>query len=105
MWIRALNTLLGIWLFFSAFVISRDMWQFTNTWIVGMLVTLNGLAWIVGMKWSRYLSVGLAGWLFISTVLIAAAKGNWVHNVVLSALLIITALFPERAHSDAPSTP
>jgi len=107
MWLRVLNTLLGVWLFFSAFVISRDLWQLINTSLVGVLVAFNGLAWIVGIKWSRYLAVGLAVWLFFSTVLLPGVKGNWVHNVVLAALVVITALFPDRALSDAeaPTTP
>lgn len=92
---RVLYALIGVWLFFSAFVWTHGTAQFTNTWIVGVLVTLCGIAWILGVRSARYVGVALAFWLFVSSVFLPRlAGGAWAHNVIMAALLIVTALFP-----------
>jgi hypothetical protein len=62
---RAVNLLLGIWLFISAFAWEHVLAQRTNTWILGVLCVVFALI-AMSAPTGRWLNTALAVWLFIS---------------------------------------
>ncbi len=62
---RGINTLLGIWLFVSAFVWEHTTAERTNTWILGILCVAFAAA-AMRTPLARWLNTALAIWLFIS---------------------------------------
>jgi hypothetical protein len=104
MFIRVVNTMLGFWLFVSAFLLPHSSRaSFHNTWIVGFIVTGLGIASILGVSWARRANFVLALWLFLSAFLLPRSAGPAIfHHVIIAVLLVVTSLFPERerVHQD-----
>lgn len=94
-WPRALNVILGIWLFISAFVWPHTSAQMTNTWILGVLAVVFALiAWFAAPP-ARFLNTLLAIWLFISAwALPRVSVGTVWNNVIVAILLFIFSLVP-----------
>jgi hypothetical protein len=95
MFIRMLNPLLGLWLFASAFLLSRAPAPFINMLVVSLAVMAIGMASILGRHRARRVNAVLGGWLFLSALIIPqVSTGVMVHQIVMGVLLVITALFP-----------
>ena len=62
---RALNAVLGAWLFISAFAWAHTRWQFIGTAVPGLLIVVFALAACVAPR-VRYLNTTLAAYLFVS---------------------------------------
>jgi hypothetical protein len=105
---RAINIVLGVWLFISAFIWPHTMAQRTNTWILGVLCVAFALI-AMGVPMVRYLNTLLAIWLFISAFALRDISVGTVWNNALVAIAIfIVSLVPASGASDfygRPRTP
>lgn len=96
-WPRALNIILGVWLFISAFAWPHSYAQMTNTWILGVLAVLFAL-FSLKMPQTRYLNTILAIWLFISAfALPRVSVGTVWNNAIVAILIFAFSLVPGRA--------
>lgn len=105
---RAINIVLGVWLFISAFIWPHTGVQQTNTWILGVLCVAFALI-AMGVPMVRYLNTLLAIWLFISAFALRDVSVGTVWNNALVAIAIfIVSLVPASGASDLygrPRTP
>jgi SPW repeat-containing protein len=62
---RAVNLLLGVWLFLSAFAWTHTGAERVNTWVMGALCAVFA-AIAMSVATARWLNTALAIWLFIS---------------------------------------
>jgi hypothetical protein len=67
---RALNAVLGLWLFFSAFLWPQTSAQRWTAWMVGILAVTAALAGGSGEERGRNLGAALGGWLILSALLL-----------------------------------
>src|SRR5438552_602611 len=105
MFVRVVNALLGLWLFVSAFMFPHLRAQFFNELISSILVTAFALMSILGRGDARKLNFLVGVWLFISALALPHPPGGSVVNQLLVAVLVvITALFPSRAHFEGTRT-
>jgi SPW repeat len=84
---RAVNLVLGIWLFISAFVWPHDHAQMTNTWILGVLAVIFSLV-AMRVQAVRYVNTLLSIWLFISAFALPHLHRGTVWNNALVALVM-----------------
>jgi hypothetical protein len=92
---RALNVILGIWLFLSAFIWPHGQAQMTNTWILGVLAVVFALASMYVRVEARYLNTLLAIWLFISAFALPRLNVATVwNNAIVAILMFIVSLVP-----------
>jgi hypothetical protein len=105
MFIRVVNTLLGLWLFASAFLVSTAPGQFINVLLISLLVMTFGMASILGRHGARRVNAVLGAWLFISALALPHTTiMQTFHNVIFAVLLVITSLFPHVHHYQTSST-
>jgi hypothetical protein len=71
---RAINAVLGLWLFFSTFLWPHTGAQLATGWTVGLLAVGAALAGLSGHKWGRSLNAALGGWLIVSAILLPRAR-------------------------------
>ena len=91
---RALNIILGIWLFISAFIWPHTDAQMTNTWICGVLAVAFALI-ALGVPMVRYVNTLLAIWLFISAFALRdISVGTVWNNALVAVAIFIIALVP-----------
>jgi hypothetical protein len=91
---RFFNLALGTWLLISAFLWTHSGAQFTNTWVVGLGAMLTAAA-AMRVEWARFLTVGLAIWLFIgSWALPGRSEITFWHNQVVAILMFVAAWIP-----------
>lgn len=85
---RFLNALLGLWLFFSAFLWPHTPVERTNAWVVGMLAVTAALVGLSGRKVGRLVNGALGGWLVISAIMLPRLTPAtfWNHLAVGAAL-------------------
>jgi hypothetical protein len=102
---RWVNLSLGAWLFVSAFIWRHGPAQFSNTWMLGLII--GGLAFVAATYPAiRIVNVVAAVWLFVSTLLLPGANSlTVVHNCVLAVLVFFAALTPGRFGRTQPSGP
>lgn len=108
---RIINILLGVWLFISAFAWSHTSAQFTNAWLVGLLVAGFAAA-ALRVEWARYVNTVLAVWLFLSNwILATAAEATaWNNIIVAIAIFVVSLVGPQpvrrtRARPARPARP
>ncbi|MBI3185321.1 MAG: hypothetical protein HYZ28_24545 [Myxococcales bacterium] len=95
---RAVNIVLGTWLFISAFAWRHSPAQMNNTWILGVLVVLFAVI-ALWTSTARFVNTALAVWLFISAFALPADTIATVWNNALVALAVfISSLVP--AHGE-----
>ncbi len=85
---RALNALLGLWLFFSSFLLGRTPVQRWAGWVVGALTVLGALVSVSGRKGGRYLNLMLGGCLILFAVLRPRARAVVFWNDLLVGFAI-----------------
>jgi hypothetical protein len=91
---RAVNVILGIWLFLSAFLWPHSAAQRTNTWILGVLCVAFALSAMRSPE-SRYLNTILAIWLFISVwALPSISIATQWNNAIVAIAIFVASLVP-----------
>ncbi len=91
---RAVNVVLGVWLFISAFVWSHTTAERTNTWILGILCVVFAL---IAMREAsvRWLDTALAVWLFISVWALPHSNlGTMWNNALVAIAVFVVSLIP-----------
>lgn len=101
---RALNAVLGLWLFISAFLWPHLSSQKANALVVGALaIVFAGIAAFKDPR-ARYLNAVLGAWLAVSTYALPALSkaSRWNDLFVAFAMLAcaIAPLEPRRLHAD-----
>jgi hypothetical protein len=88
---RVLNAVVGLWLFFSAFLWLHTPAQRWNAWAVGILAVTDALAGISGDKRGRYLNAALGAWLLLCALFLPhlSAATFWNEILVGFAMVII----------------
>jgi hypothetical protein len=90
---RIFNTLLGTWLFFSAFAWPHRPAQGLVAMICGVLTVLTALAAIYYPR-VRYMTAMIAAALFIASIATASSMNRTVwHNAVIAIVIFVAALF------------
>ncbi len=91
---RAVNIILGIWLFISAFIWRHSYAQMTNTWIVGVLAVAFALI-STKVPEARYLNAVLAVWLFLANwALPTISAGTQWNNALVAIAMFVASLAP-----------
>jgi len=89
---RALNVLLGVWLFASAFLWRHPDNVGYNDWVCGLLVAAAALSavWAPGY---RFVSAGIAVWLSFSTLLFGYQSFvARLHDLALAGAIFVVSL-------------
>jgi hypothetical protein len=101
---RAVNVVLAIWLFISAFVWAHTGAQMTNTWILGVIVFVFALL-AMRLPAVRYVNALAAIWLFISAfALPRISVGTAWNNALVAICVFFLALAPSEM-TRLPSSP
>jgi hypothetical protein len=97
---RSINALLGLWLFFSAFLWPQTAAQRVTGWTVGLLAVTAALAGMSGKRWGRAVNAALGGWLIVSALLIPRARSAvfWT-ELIVGIGLVFLAMLPSLAVS------
>jgi hypothetical protein len=98
---RYLNIAAGIWLFISAFLWQHSQAQFTNSWIMGIVVTVVALIGL-SVPSFRYVNTIAGAWLIISGFMLPRiTSGTVLNNVIVGIVVVAASLVPtfaERSH-------
>jgi SPW repeat len=89
---RYLNIIVGIWLFVSAFVWRHSAAQFTNTWVMGIIVAAVAA---LALTWPtiRYLNTLAGAWLIISAfALPTITAGTRWNNFIVGIVVVVLSL-------------
>jgi hypothetical protein len=99
---RALNLILGLWLFVSAFVFARAPVTFTNAWILGLLV-VTMVAIALKTPSARYLNTALSAWLLVSAFVLPhlRAAERW-HDAIVAIAIFAFSLVPTTLRTRLP---
>jgi hypothetical protein len=99
---RAINAILGIWLFVSAFLWRHTYGETENAWVVGFFVVLMALGGLSGLGWTRYVNVLLGAWLIVSPLFVHVSSPftYWNHAIVGAALIVFGLM--RRLHGHSP---
>jgi hypothetical protein len=93
---RYINIVLGVWLFISAFAWEHTSAQFTNAWLVGLLIAACAAA-ATRIDGARYLNTILAVWLFLSNWIIPTQfEGTVWNNILVSIAVLVLSLAGNR---------
>jgi hypothetical protein len=102
---RAINAILAIWLFVSAFLWRHTYVQSENAWVVGFIALLMALGGMSGLAWARYMNVILGAWLILSPLFVRLSSRWTFFNLELVGLgLVVFGLMP-RLHRRPPGSP
>ena len=82
---RDLNVLLGMWLFFSAFLWPHPYAQMVNTWILGVLCVVFSVVAMIQPP-ARYLNTVVGLWVFVSAWALPWARLSEPRIIVSSSL-------------------
>jgi hypothetical protein len=94
-WPRAINIILGIWLFISAFAWPHSNAQMINTAIIGVLAVIFALLASYSVPQARFVDTLLAIWLFISAfALPSISPGTIWNNVIVAIVMFAVSLVP-----------
>jgi hypothetical protein len=92
---RAINAVLGLWLFFSTFLWPHTAAQRTTGWTVGLLAVTASLAGLSGYRWGRSLNAALGGWLIVSAILLPRVQlATFVTELVVGFGLVFLSMLP-----------
>jgi hypothetical protein len=86
---RYLNILAGLWLFASAFIWRHSAAQFTNTWVMGIIVAAIAA---IALAWPaiRYLNTLAGAWLIISAFALPAITAGTRWNNFIVGVVVVT---------------
>ena len=89
---RLITIALGVWLFISAFIWPHTPEQFSNAWIVGLLVVAFA-AISLRVELARYACTLIAVWLFFSNwILPTEAEATAWNNIIVSISVFVASL-------------
>lgn len=93
---RAINAVLGLWLFFSTFLWPDTMAQRVTGWVIGALAVTAALAGLEGGKRGRRLNAALGGWLVVSALFVPRMRAAtlWTDLIVGLGLIVFATAFP-----------
>ena len=89
---RYLNIIVGVWLFISAFAWRHSAAQFTNTWIMGIVVAAIAA---LALTWPtiRYLNTLAGAWLIMSAfALPTITAGTRWNNFIVGIVVVVLSL-------------
>ena len=94
---RYLNVVLGVWLFISDFLWRHSHAQFTNTWIMGIVVAVVAVI-AMSVFVARYFNTIAGAWLIISGFALPRVTGGtaW-NNVLVGIAVFLVSLVPTIA--------
>src|SRR5262245_32659605 len=93
------NIVLGAWLFISAFLWQHSQAQFTNTWVMGIIVTAAALI-SLSVPAFRYVNTAAGLWLIISGfTLNRHTAGTAWNNVIVGVLVFLISLVPSASEA------
>ncbi len=87
---RAINAVLALWLFASAFLWRHAYAQTENAWVVGFIALFFAIGGLLGLSWYRYLNVALGVWLLISPIAVRILNPLTILNNELVGIGLIT---------------
>lgn len=99
---RYVNIIVGLWLFISAFVWRHSAAQFTNTWVMGIIVAAIAA---IALAWPaiRYLNTLAGAWLIISAfALPAIASGTRWNSFIAGVVVVVLSLTEAPAEAGPP---
>lgn len=92
---RAINAVLGLWLFFSAFLWPHTRAQRVTAWTVGLLAVTAALAGTSGRTWGRSVNAALGGWLIVSALLVPRLRvATFWTDIIVGFGLVLFAMVP-----------
>ena len=95
---RAINAVLGLWLFFSTFLWPHTAAQRTTGWAVGLLAVTASLAGLSGYRWGRSVNAALGGWLILSAILLPRMRiATFWTDIVVGFGLVFMSMLPSFA--------
>jgi len=96
---RIVNIVLGVWLFISAFLWPHNPASQTNTWLLGVIIAVVGVAGLFTPP-IRWVNTAAAIWLFLSTLFINHdMPGTVWNNLIVAILVFILSLTASRTGS------
>lgn len=99
---RYVNIVLGSWLFLSAFLWTHYDASFTNTWMLGVLITAVALGALAAPA-LRWLNTALGAWLIFSTLFAwPATMGTVWNNVIVGIIVLMLSFIDRRAQRMGP---
>ncbi|GAO03994.1 hypothetical protein [Anaeromyxobacter sp. PSR-1] len=101
---RTLTLMLGLWLFFSAFLWKRAPASFANACAVGLLACAAAL-WAMWRPRVRLAGVALSAWLLAAALLVPqpSPSARW-NDVAVALAMFLTALVPGTMYSSRRAT-
>jgi len=96
---RAVNLLLGVWLFLSAFAWNHTGAERVNTWVMGVLCAAFA-AIATTAATARWLNTALAVWLFVSVWALPhhSLATMWNNALVAIAVFLLSLIPGEGEH-------
>lgn len=92
---RAINAVLGLWLFFSTFLWPHTRAQRVTGWTIGMLAVTAALAGTSGRTWGRTVNAALGGWLIVSALFVPRLRvATLLTDIVVGVGLVLFAMVP-----------
>lgn len=94
MWASIINTILGLWVMISPYVLHFEKTAANNNYIVGPLVITFAITslWEVNRS-ARYLNMVAGSWLVISPFLLRFKSADVIWITVVSGILILSFSF------------
>jgi hypothetical protein len=102
---RTAAAVLGVWLFFSAFLWPHGSAQFHNAWITGVLAVTAAMAGLHGGgrvgALPRHVHAALGGWLLVSSLLMqGTTSGTFWNHVFVGFGLLFFGVSPSLRAAD-----
>lgn len=95
---RYVNIGLGVYLVLSAFLWTHSSAQFTNTWVIGLIVA-SSAALALATPAFRYVNTVAGGWLMLSAFLLPRlSMGTLWHNFIAGLVILALSLVGRQAH-------
>jgi hypothetical protein len=101
---RLITIALGVWLLLSAFIWPHTPSQFSNAWMVGLLIAAFG-AISLRVEGGRYGCTVLAIWLFFSNwILPTEYEATAWNNIIVAVAVFVASLSTRQVVETAPPT-
>jgi hypothetical protein len=93
--------MLGIWLLLSAFIWPHSPVSRTNTWVVGLIIAIVGMAGMLAPS-VRWMNTAAGAWLLLSSIWFYPVMGvaAW-NNSAVAAIVLVLSFVPNADKSRA----
>jgi hypothetical protein len=95
---RALNAVLGLWLFMSAFLWSHRPEQFHNAWVTGLVAVTMALWGLEGVRRARFVNMLAGAWLLVSSLLWLSGSATFWNHVLVGLALVVLGAAPSLSN-------